>query len=115
MLFEELLDDPHERVVVLGSVHLRHKRSSLLQVLRRDFESVQSYLVLLVGVFFVGSTDVRSTVAQNNVRLYAVFFGNNSRRIRGGSKLESWHLPLLLLSRVYSVTWCTAAAAAVQR
>lgn len=72
MLFEELLDDPHERVVVLRSVHLGDKRPSLLQVLRGYFEGVQSDLVLLVGVFLVGSSHIRGAVAEHNVRLFIV-------------------------------------------
>lgn len=114
MLFEELLDDPHERVVVLRTVDLRDKRSPLLEVLRGHSEGVQSDLVLLVGVFLVGGSHVRGTVAQNNVRLQCrvSVFGNSRdhyangrrvsyRRLVKVGKLENWHLGVYSANSYY--------------
>ena len=40
-LLEELLEDPHDGVVVLGAEDLRHKPAVLLQELRRQLERLQ--------------------------------------------------------------------------
>lgn len=68
--FEELLDDPHEGVVVLRSVHLGHESPSLSQVLSCNSQGMESDLVLLVGVFLVGRSNVGSAIAQHHVCLY---------------------------------------------
>lgn len=69
MLLEELLDHPHERIVVLRAVDLRHEGAALLEVLGGHPQGVERDLVLLVRVLFVSRTDVGGAVAENDVRL----------------------------------------------
>lgn len=72
LFVEELLDDPHEGVVVLRAVDLGHESAPLLQVLGRHLQGVQSDLVLLVGVLLVRCSHVGCPVAQDDICLQPV-------------------------------------------
>ena len=66
---EELVQHPHQAVVIRTPVHLGAERAALDEVLRRAPEREQHDLVLLVTVLVVRRADVRRAVAQDHVRL----------------------------------------------
>lgn len=72
LFVEELLDDPHEGVVVLRAVDFGHESAPLLQVLGRHLQGMQGDFVLLVGVLLVGCSHVGCPVAQDHICLQPV-------------------------------------------
>lgn len=75
MLFEQLLNDPYQRVVILRTVHLGDKRASSLEMLGGYPKRVKGDFVLFIRVFFVGRAHVWCTIAEHHVRLRVQFIG----------------------------------------
>jgi hypothetical protein len=68
-LGEQLVEDPHQRVVVATSEDFCHERSSLLQELGGQLEGLQRQLALGESVLDPCGTDVGSSVVEDEIRL----------------------------------------------
>ena len=94
-LLEELLEDPHERVVVLRAVDLGDERAALAEVVGRAAQRRERDLVLHVRVLHEGRADVRRAVAQHEVGLDAVQLAPQHRAALGARDVRDQraHVP----------------------
>ena len=70
--FEELVEDPHERLVVLGAEHLGDEGAALHQELGGELEGVEREEGLLVGVVGPALAHVGGAVVENDVAFPAL-------------------------------------------
>lgn len=66
-ILEQLVEDPHKRVVILTPEHFRDECSSLDQEFRRKLQTLQHQLVLSESILNPSGTDIRRTIVQHDI------------------------------------------------